>query len=74
MPIQIQFQHCLGCNKATIHAEDRVNDKESATIWHCLNCGREHRPEEPGTPNEKSKNIPPKPILPQGIRERIVYK
>lgn len=42
---------CDTCNVITPHAEDSVSDKESATVWHCLYCGREKRPEEPGSPN-----------------------
>jgi RNase P subunit RPR2 len=43
---------CAKCGCATPHAEDPVPDKESATVWHCLFCGNEKRPNEPGTPNE----------------------
>jgi hypothetical protein len=32
----------------TPHAEDLVNDLESATVWHCLICGTERKPPEPG--------------------------
>jgi RNase P subunit RPR2 len=42
---------CAQCGMITPHAEDRVNDLESATVWHCLICGTERRPNEPGTPN-----------------------
>lgn len=43
---------CKTCQRVTPHAEDSVPDKESATVWHCLICGTERRPEEPGSPNE----------------------
>ena len=43
---------CAKCGCVTPHAEDPVPDKESATVWHCLFCGNEKRPNEPGTPNE----------------------
>jgi len=42
---------CKKCQVITPHAEDTVPDSESATVWHCLYCGTERRPEEPGTPN-----------------------
>ena len=43
---------CKKCQVVTPHAEDSVPDGESATVWHCLYCGTERRPEEPGTPNK----------------------
>jgi len=43
---------CSHCGAATPHAEDDVPDLESATVWHCLYCGTEKRPNEPGTPNK----------------------
>ena len=43
---------CKSCGMITPHAEDTVSDLESATVWHCLICGTERRPNEPGTPNE----------------------
>ena len=46
---------CKTCNRITIHVEDSVPDLESATVWHCLVCGTETRPNEPGTPNEPVK-------------------
>ena len=57
MPILRRF--CKTCNQMTPHAEDAVPDIESATVWHCLFCGRESRPNEPGSPNEPAKTIPP---------------
>ena len=52
---------CSKCGYTTPHAEDRVNDLESATVWHCLICGNERRPPEKGTPNEPvfPKRMPP---------------
>jgi RNase P subunit RPR2 len=50
--MKIMRFECKQCGEVTPHAEDMVMDKESATVWHCLFCGCEHRPEEPGTPNE----------------------
>jgi len=43
---------CKACGMITPHAEDTVSDMESATVWHCLICGTERRPNEPGSPNE----------------------
>ena len=43
---------CPDCGQLTPHVEDIVFDLESATVWHCLYCGRERRPGEPGSPNE----------------------
>lgn len=52
---------CETCGYVTLHAEDRVNDLESATIWHCLLCGTERRPPEPGTPNAPVELFPNPP-------------
>ncbi len=43
---------CKTCLDVTPHAEEAVADSESATVWHCMFCGTERRPEEPGSPNE----------------------
>jgi hypothetical protein len=43
---------CENCGMVTPHTESVVFDKESATVWHCLYCGNEKRPNEPGSPNE----------------------
>jgi len=48
---------CIRCGVPTLHAEDAVSDVESATVWHCLICGEEKRPGEPGTPNEPASGI-----------------
>jgi len=42
---------CEKCGGVTPHKEDSVPDLESATVWHCLYCGNEKRPQEPGSPN-----------------------
>ena len=55
--------NCKLCGRLTIHAEDTVPDIESATVWHCLICGTERRPNEPGTPNEKAI-LPYSPLSP----------
>jgi RNase P subunit RPR2 len=49
---KIRRMDCDQCQQVTPHAEDVVPDRESATVWHCLYCGNEKRPEEPGSPNE----------------------
>jgi len=48
------------CGIATLHQETPVPDIESATVWHCLICGHERRPNEPGSPNEPIE-LPPTP-------------
>ena len=52
---------CNKCQEVTPHAEDTVPDSESATVWHCIFCGEEQRPDEPGTPNKPV--APPEPLL-----------
>jgi len=37
--------YCENCQRRTPHAEDTVVDRESATVWHCLFCGHEQRPD-----------------------------
>lgn len=49
--MKIWNTECKTCQIVTPHAEDTVPDSESATVWHCLICGTERRPTEPGTPN-----------------------
>jgi hypothetical protein len=39
---------CEICKKKTPHAEEPVPDLESATVWHCIYCGNERRPDEGG--------------------------
>ncbi len=39
---------CEVCNMKTPHVEDIVFDLESATVWHCIYCGHERRPDEQG--------------------------
>lgn len=56
--MQIQMLVCSKCDKVTIHAEDPVPDMASATVWHCLNCGHERPPREPGSPNALAKLSP----------------
>lgn len=51
-PKKLWLTDCKKCQKVTLHTEDLVPDKESATVWHCLYCGQEFRPYEPGNPNE----------------------
>jgi len=46
--MKIWNTRCKKCGIATPHAEDSVEDAKSATVWHCLYCGEEKRPEEPG--------------------------
>ncbi len=50
--MQLRLMTCVNCGPGSLHAEDPVPDGESATVWHCLKCGAERRPEEPGSPNE----------------------
>jgi RNase P subunit RPR2 len=47
----ITMLDCPMCGKLTLHEESTVADSESATVWHCLICGHERRPSEPGSPN-----------------------
>jgi RNase P subunit RPR2 len=47
-----RMMKCKTCKTVTLHTEDTVTDRESATVWHCLVCGTERRPEEPGSPNK----------------------
>jgi RNase P subunit RPR2 len=51
---------CEFCKRITPHAEDTVSDPESATVWHCLICGTERRPPEPGgsSPMAELPNCP----------------
>lgn len=51
----IRSRWCGHCQAVTPHAEETVPDLESATVWHCLYCGTEIRPDEPGTPNQPVK-------------------
>jgi len=48
----VHNKFCKSCNKQTPHVEMEVPDLESATVWVCLYCGEEQRPDEPGSPNE----------------------
>ena len=43
--MKIETKFCKACNKNTPHVEDIVFDKESATVWHCVICGTEQRPD-----------------------------
>jgi hypothetical protein len=54
---------CNICGRLTLHKESSVTDGESATVWHCLNCANERRPNEPGSPNQPSK-LPTHPFKP----------
>lgn len=62
--MKIMMWNCPVCEELTPHAEDPVSDLESATVWHCVYCGTERRPEEPGSPNEPA--LPHDPIRPIG--------
>ena len=42
--MKIANKFCENCKQKTPHAEDMVMDRESATVWHCLYCGKETRP------------------------------
>jgi hypothetical protein len=53
--------YCPDCKQLTPHVEDIVFDLESATVWHCMFCGRERRPPEPGSPNEPVEPVAPGP-------------
>jgi hypothetical protein len=53
----VLYYFCEDCQVKTPHAEDAVPDRESATVWHCLYCGKEHRP--PGG-NSKVLAQPPR--------------
>jgi hypothetical protein len=44
----IRSLDCPVCGCSTLHEESAVTDLESATVWHCLDCGHERRPSEPG--------------------------
>jgi hypothetical protein len=68
MPIWVT--NCKKCGIPTIHAEGLVPDGESATVWYCLICGTEQRPQEPGSPNEGAFPIDPFPTLPE---KEIIY-
>jgi hypothetical protein len=57
----IRLLDCQICGYSTLHEESAVPDSESATIWHCLICGHERRPNEPGSPNDPAK-LKPKPL------------
>jgi len=57
---------CERCGEVTPHKEDPVPNPESATVWHCLCCGNEQRPNEPGSPNEPAKPVRPVPRQPDG--------
>lgn len=48
----VLMKRCKTCKTVTPHAESKVSDKESATVWHCLFCGTEQRPDEPGGSKE----------------------
>jgi RNase P subunit RPR2 len=45
MKIKTATLFCERCQARTPHAEDIVADRESATVWHCLYCGEEQRPD-----------------------------
>ena len=62
MPL-VHRLNCKTCGYSTIHAEDAVPDSKSATVWHCLICGTERRPDEHGTPNQPARpqNNPKQP-------------
>jgi RNase P subunit RPR2 len=57
--MKIVTMFCESCNAKTLHAENIVTDMESASIWFCLTCGTERRPNEPGSPNEPARPIKP---------------
>lgn len=44
----VLMKFCKVCGIVTPHKEDPVPDKESATVWHCMYCGAEIKPDEPG--------------------------
>jgi hypothetical protein len=59
--MQIIQWFCFNCGHKTIWAEDRIIGLSSSTMWHCLYCGCERPPNEPGSPNEPASLLPPKP-------------
>jgi RNase P subunit RPR2 len=56
---------CETCKVITPHAEDTVTDRESATVWHCLICGTERRPPEPGGSSPMAR-LPKRPPSDRG--------
>lgn len=44
-PDEVLVFYCEKCNLKTPHIEDTVLDGKSATVWHCLYCGEEYRPQ-----------------------------
>ena len=56
---------CEQCQAHKMFAEDAVADSESATVWHCLTCGYEIRPDEETSGGTlKNSHVPPnKPLV-----------
>lgn len=69
--MKIMMWDCPVCEQLTPHAEDPVTDLESATVWHCVFCGQERRPEEPSSPNEPALPDPIYPIKPVGMEKDV---
>lgn len=63
--------YCANCKKKTPHAEDTVVDRESATVWHCLFCGHDQRPD--GGNAKVSAKLAPGALI-HGCREKPFAK
>jgi predicted nucleic acid-binding Zn ribbon protein len=65
--MKIQEKHCPVCKNKTVFVEDNVADKESATVWHCMVCGFEQRPDEHTDRGFTVEPASPKPSRPAGV-------
>ncbi len=66
--LKIVIKLCPVCNYKTIFIEEPVPDLESATVWHCMDCGTEIRPDEFTDRGVGSTPIKPQPNRPEGVR------
>ncbi len=69
--MKTKTKYCSICDKKTIWVEDAVSDLESATVWHCLECSTEERPDD-YTDRGNPETIPPvRPRNSSGIEMKI---
>ncbi len=69
--MKVKNKYCSVCGKKTYWTEDTVPDLESATVWHCLECGTEERPDDYTDRGTTSDYPPVKPRNPGGIELKI---
>lgn len=69
--MKVKTKYCIICKEKTLWIEDTVPDLESATVWHCMGCGTEERPDDYTDRGTTADYSPRKPRSPGGIELEI---